>query len=128
MIEAEGNLNPHKPLVFLYSQCSLSRGDIVLQLAGFGAGGPGVCVVGSRAVWGRIISGCGFFSFHLRCWVFDMFSQFAGLFGFGSLRVSGDSLCDAGCSSASEAAAVSTRDSNSESPTCIGGRFCIRVG
>ena len=36
MLEAEGNLNPHKPLGCLYSQCSLSLGDISLQLLGFG--------------------------------------------------------------------------------------------
>ena len=45
--EAEGNLNPYKPLGCLYSQFSLSRGDIVLQLLGFGTGWPGVCGVGS---------------------------------------------------------------------------------
>ena len=52
-----------------------------------------------------------------------MDSTFGGS-GMGGSRVavgSGDS-----CSSA--AAAGTTRDSNSESPTCIGGRLAIRVG
>ena len=38
VLEAEGNLNPYKPLGCLYSQFSLSRGDISLQLLGFGIG------------------------------------------------------------------------------------------
>ena len=44
VVEAEGNLNPHKPPVCLLSQCSLSRGDILCQSSGFG--------VGEVACWG----------------------------------------------------------------------------
>jgi len=98
-------------------------GDILCQSSGFGSGGPGVCGVGSWAGSGRMVSGCGFFSFHFRCCVFDIVNQFAGLFGFGSLRVSGECLWDGDCSSV--AAAGATRDSNSESPTC--GRLGILV-
>ena len=73
-----------------------------------------------------MVSGCGFFSFHFRCCAFDMFSQFIGLFGFGSLRECGECFWGGACPSA--AAAVATRDSNSESPTCIGEGLGIRVG
>ena len=38
-VEAEENLISHKPLGCLLSQCPLSRGDIVLQLLGFGVSG-----------------------------------------------------------------------------------------
>ena len=55
-----------------------------------------------------------------------MFSQFAGLVGLGNLRECGECFWDDACSSA--VAAVVTRDSNSESPTCIGGGLGIRVG
>ncbi len=55
VLEAEGNLNPHKPLGCLLSQCSLSRGDISDQLVGFG--------MGEAACWGSMgntgIMGCG---------------------------------------------------------------------
>ncbi len=47
-----------------------------------------------------------------------MCSQFAGRFGL-------EGFLGGGCSSAVEGA---TRDSNSDSPTCIGGRLAIRVG
>ena len=50
MLEAEGNLNPYLPHLCLYSQFSLSRGDIALQLAGLGIGEVVCCEVFSGVV------------------------------------------------------------------------------
>ena len=61
VLEAEGNLNPYLPHLCLYSQFSLSRGDIVLQLAGFGTGEVVCCGVGSGCgACGGVGAACAF--------------------------------------------------------------------
>jgi len=52
-METEGNLNPYKPLGCMYSQFSLSRGDIVLQLLGFGVGGA-ICGIAAMVIFGLV--------------------------------------------------------------------------
>ena len=64
VLEAEGNLNPHKPPGCLLSQCSLSRGDILNQSSGFGICGVVCCadartgtsgVSGMSGILGRLV-------------------------------------------------------------------------
>ena len=101
---------------FVFRQCRRFVGDIESQSSGFLVG---EIACGASSMGNSELS-LRFFSFQ-RCFAFfDMECQSGGFTGFVS-----EFLCDGGCSSVSAAGA--TRDSNSESPTCIGGGLDIRV-
>ena len=104
-------------MLFVFRQCRCFVGDIESQSSGFLVGG----VACGASLKGNSEFVLRFFSFQ-RCFAFfDMKCQSGGFTGFVC-----ECLWDDDCSSA--APAVATRDSNSESPTCIGGGLGIRDG
>ena len=120
IVEAEGNLNPYLPHLCLASQLFFSLGCMVLQLLGFGMGETTCCGVGSgcgSCVGGAV--GCTFRWCWVQrfSWLFDIDSAFVGSGTGGSFAVG---CSDDEASTAEAAAAGATRDSNSESPTCVG--------
>ena len=74
----ELTVNPYKPLGCLCNQFSLSRGDMVLQLAGFGMGEAAACSDVNSGCGGcvGVEADCAF----LWCWI----QRFSWLFGMVS--------------------------------------------